>query len=76
MFERAHPARIEPPEFVAPRRVRAPSDERESRVEVDESKETDDPLELKRSRPANAPPRPTLPMRSKSTSGSAAMTKL
>ena len=63
---------MDPPEFVDARRVREPSDDREKRVEVVASKATE--LLEKRSRPANDPARPTLPMRSKSTSGVAART--
>jgi hypothetical protein len=61
---------MDPPELVDARRVREPSDEREKRVEVVASKVTE--VLEKRSRPANDPARPTLPMRSKSTSGIAA----
>lgn len=56
---------MEPPELVEARRVREPSEAREKRVEVVGSKETEELV--KRSRPANAPARPTLPIRSKST---------
>lgn len=68
MLLKEHPADILPPVFVAPRRDSAPSEVRESRVEVDGSNVTAEVLS-NRSSPANAPARPTLPMRSKSTWG-------
>lgn len=58
-----------PPALVDAIRVREPSLARERRVDVAGSNETD---ELKTSKPANAPARPTLPIRSKSTCGNAA----
>lgn len=69
MSERVQPAKILPPELVDAIRVREPSFARERRVDVAGSNEID---ELKTSKPANAPARPTLPMRSKSTWGKAA----
>jgi len=61
---------ILPPGFVEARRAKEPSEEREKRVEIAGSKVTDE-FE-KKSKPAKAPARPTLPMRSKSTWGKAA----
>jgi len=67
---RAHPVRMDPPEFVVPSRIRDPSLPRAKSVEVEGSNEA---VEVeKRSRPANAPARPTFPMRSKSTWGAEA----
>lgn len=63
-----------PPLFVDARRESAPSGERERRVEEEGSKAMEDELE-KKSRPAKEPARPTLPMRSKSTSGRSALTR-
>ena len=65
----AQPAEIIPPELVDAIRVNEPSAERESKVEVEGSKETLAVELLKKSRPAKAPTRPTAPMRSKSTRG-------
>ena len=64
---------MDPPGSVEARWVSEPSEAREKRVEVVGSKETEELV--KRSRPAKAPARPTLPMRSKSTWGKAAFAK-
>lgn len=72
----AHPARMVPPELVDARRDKAPSGERERRVEVDGSNVTAAEAFWNRSRPANAPASPTLPIRSKSTRGRAPRTTL
>jgi hypothetical protein len=53
--------------------VNEPSGERDNKVEVEGSKETELEL-LKRPRPAKAPTRPTAPMRSKSMRGTSAET--
>src|SRR6266849_6464935 len=50
-------------------RLNEPSGERDSKVEVEGSKETLADELLKKSRPAKIPTRPTVPMRSKSTRG-------
>ena len=57
-----------PPEEVDARVVREPSELREMRVAVEGSNEIEEELS-KRPRPANAPAKPTLPIRSKSTRG-------
>lgn len=62
-----------PPGFVDPSRVREPSASRERRVEVVGSKEREVEELAKMSRPAKAPARPTLPIRSKSIRGGLAM---
>jgi|SRR6267154_1026944 len=64
----AQPEEIEPPEFVVPMVVRAPWPVRESKEDAEGSNETVVAL-LNRLRPANAPARPTWPMRLKSTMG-------
>lgn len=68
----AQPAEMIPPELVDAMRVNEPSTERESKVEVEGSKEALAEELLKKSRPAKAPTRPTEPMRSKSTRGDCA----
>jgi len=65
-----------PPELVEAIRVNAPLAERDNKVEVEGSKETAAEELLKRSRPAKAPTRPTVPMRSKSTRGESARATL
>lgn len=64
----AQPADTVPPLLVEAMRVNEPSGERDNKVEVEGSKEEGEEL-LKRSRPAKAPARPTVPMRSKSIRG-------
>lgn len=73
MLSRTQPARIAPPELVEAREVREPSEERERRVAVEGSNEVGGEEFESKSRPANAPARPTLPMRSKSTRGELAI---
>lgn len=63
VLSRAQPEDIEPPAFVEPMRDKEPSDERERSVEDVGSRERDED-ELAQSSPANAPTRPTLPIRS------------
>ncbi len=58
-----------PPAFVEAMRVNEPSGERDSKVEVEGSKEALAEEPFKKSRPAKVPTRPTVPMRSKSTRG-------
>ena len=70
----AQPAETAPPALVEAMRVNEPSAERDSSVEVVGSKETLAEELLKKSRPAKAPTRPTVPMRSKSTRGKSAQT--
>lgn len=65
-----------PPALVEAMRVKEPSAERENRVEVEGSKEALTEELLKKSRPAKAPARPTVPMRSKSTRGKSARATL
>jgi hypothetical protein len=65
----AQPAETTPPALVEARRVNEPSAERDSKVEVEGSKETLADELLTKSRPAKVPTRPTVPMRSKSTRG-------
>ncbi len=69
---RAHPAEILPPALVEPRRDREPSEAREKRVDEVGSKERLLVVLSNKSSPAKAPARPTWPIRSKSTLGSAA----
>jgi len=61
---------MDPPELVLAIRESEPSFSRERRVEVVGSNETEEAEKM--SRPAKAPARPTLPIRSKSTWGRAA----
>jgi hypothetical protein len=72
----AQPAETTPPELVEAIRVNEPSAERESKVEVEGSKEKLAEELLKKSRPAKAPTRPTVPMRSKSRRGDCARATL
>lgn len=65
-----------PPALVEAIRVNEPWAERENNVEVEGSKEALTEELLKKSRPANAPARPTVPMRSKSTRGLSARATL
>ena len=65
-----------PPVLVEATRVNEPSAERENSVEVEGSKEALTEELLKKSRPAKAPARPTVPMRSKSTRGKSARATL
>ena len=67
---------IAPPVLVEAMRVNEPSAERENNVEVAGSKEALTEELLKKSRPAKAPARPTVPMRSKSTRGKSARATL
>lgn len=69
----AQPEEMEPPEFVVPMVVSTPSPVRESKEEAEGSNERVVEL-LNRLRPANAPARPTWPMRVKSTMGNDANT--
>lgn len=62
-----------PPVFVEPRNVSAPSLLRVRSDEVEGSKETE--VLAKRSKPANEPASPTVPMRSKSTRGRLAIAR-
>lgn len=62
-----HPAEMLPPELVEARGEREPLEERERSVEVAELKVRE--LFWNRSSPANAPARPTCPIRLKSTRG-------
>ena len=68
----AQPANTRPPELVDVIGDKEPSTVRERRVEVDGSNENDELS--KRSKPANEPARPTIPIRSKSIFGNAAET--
>jgi len=65
-----------PPALVEAIRVNEPWAERENNVEVEASKEALTEELLKKSRPAKAPARPTVPMRSKSTRGISARATL
>src|SRR5258708_35561608 len=65
----AQPAETMPPAFVEAMRVNEPSGERDSKVEVEGSKEALAEEPFKKWRPAKVPTRPTVPMRSKSTRG-------
>jgi hypothetical protein len=70
------PAEMVPPVSVEAMRVNEPSAERESKVEVEGSNEAVAEELSKKSRPAKAPKRPTVPMRSKSMRGKSARATL
>jgi hypothetical protein len=65
----AQPAETRSPALVEAMRVNEPSAARDSKVEVEGSKETLADELLTKSRPAKVPTRPTVAMRSKSTRG-------